>query len=103
MIVKPNQKLYILGVQVSPWLVAEVSEWGAVGIYKPTGNPQAEGRLGMLKGKMKLNAASNLFKVGLRIIPHMICEIEYSIKVFVGICLTNPRGGGRMGTTLKNR
>ena len=64
------------------------------GIYKPTGNPQAEGRLGMLKGKMKLNAASSLFKVGLRIIPHMICEIEYSIKVFVGICLTNPRGGG---------
>lgn len=46
MIVKPNQKLYILGVQVSPWLVAEVSEWGAVGIYKPTGNPQADGRVG---------------------------------------------------------
>lgn len=46
-------------------------------VYKPTGNPQADGRVGMLKEKMKLNAASSLFKVGLRVFPHMfysVCE-----------------------------
>lgn len=40
------------------------------GLYKPTGNPQAEGRLGMLKGKVKRNAGSNFSKMGLRIIPY---------------------------------
>lgn len=65
-------------------------------IVEPTGNPQAEGRLGMLKGKVKRNAGSNFSKMGLRIIPY-----DLRNKVFVGICLTNPRGGGRMGTTLK--
>jgi hypothetical protein len=64
-------------------------------IVEPTGNPQAEGRLGVLKGKVKRNAGSIFSKVGLRKFPHII-KI-----VFVGICLTNPRGGGRMGTTLK--
>jgi hypothetical protein len=39
-------------------------------IVEPTGNPQAEGRLGMLKGKVKRNAGSSFSKMGLRIIPY---------------------------------
>ena len=34
------------------------------GLYKPTGNPQAGGRAGVLKGKVKRNADSSFSKVG---------------------------------------
>ena len=44
-------------------------------VYKPTGNPQADGRVGEAERKDEVNAISNLSKVGLRIIPHDLRKI----------------------------